>query len=141
MHQTWQLNIKRDGYRKAFLDRWQAIRTTTGRSLDAIIAPVTAQVAAKHETLAYIGYTAVWNLLDRPCVVFPVLNALDTELDPIDGAFKAYNEEDQRVHDLYRPDELRGPPVTLQVVGQRFEEERLLGITGEISRCLGRNGV
>lgn len=80
--ESWQVNQEKSAYRKEYLDYWGATKdqTGTGRAVDAIIAPVSSWASCKHDLDDYVGYTTQWNLLDRPCVVFPVSH-VDAEKD------------------------------------------------------------
>jgi amidase len=49
-------------------------------TVDVILCPVGPGVATRHNTAKYWGYTAVWNLLDYPAVVFPV-DKVNGEID------------------------------------------------------------
>jgi amidase len=91
-----QLTKQRDAFRKIFLDWWEATTTatSTGRPYDGVIAPCFPYAGIPHSQMGYIAYTAVYNLLDYPACSFPVLDALDERLDPIDADFKPYNAKD-----------------------------------------------
>ncbi|SPC66724.1 related to AMD2 - acetamidase [Ustilago sp. UG-2017b] len=99
--ESWQLNQEKTTEGK----------TGTGRPVDAIIAP--------------------WNLLDRPCVVFPV-GYVDPSNDKKEKLEKPYQDlgdgVDQMYWDRYEPEEWANLPINLQVVGKRLQDEELLGI-------------
>ncbi len=50
VHEYWQLTLQRNEFVKGHLDHWEATReaTGTGRPVDAIIGPVSANVAHPH---------------------------------------------------------------------------------------------
>jgi hypothetical protein len=66
---------------------------------------------------------AHWNLLDYPGVVFPV-TTVDKGLDVAD--------------ENYAPDTFAAAPVSLQIIGRRQEDEKVLAALVEIERAMGR---
>jgi amidase len=76
----------------------------------------------------WVGYTKVWNILDYTALAFPV-SRVSAELDKISSPpYEPRNELDAFNWKLYDPETMRGHPVGLQVVGRRFEEEKVLGV-------------
>lgn len=132
-YESWQVNKEKSQYRKEYLDYWQATKgkTGTGRPVDGIIAPVSNWASCKHDLNDHVSYTTQWNLLDRPCVVFPV-GFVDPEKDPKVPLEKPYTalpgDVDQIYWDRYDPEEWAGQPINLQVVGKRLQDEELLGL-------------
>jgi amidase len=78
-----------------------------------------------------VSYTTQWNLLDRPCVVFPV-DFVDPKKDPKTALEQPYTalpgDLDALYWDRYDPDDWAGLPINLQVVGKRLQDEELLGL-------------
>jgi len=83
------------------------------------------------------GKTAHWNLLDYPGVVFPVTK-VDSQLDPVETDYVPKNGQDAFVHDMYSPEIFAGAPVSLQIVGRRQEDEKVISALIEIERAMGR---
>jgi Asp-tRNA(Asn)/Glu-tRNA(Gln) amidotransferase A subunit family amidase len=81
--------------------------------------------------------TAHWNLLDYPGVVFPVTK-VESQLDPVDTEYIPKNEQDAFVHDMYSPETFADAPVSLQIVGRRQEDEKVIAALVEIERAMGR---
>jgi amidase len=127
--------------------------------VDVILCPPSFGAATPHEQSRYWGYTceftlvllldsrysiyelmagtAHWNLLDYPGVVFPVTK-VDSQLDPIDIQYVPKNEQDAFVHAMYSPETFAGAPVSLQIVGRRQEDEKVIAALVEIERAMGR---
>ena len=112
---------EREAYRKEYALHWNR----TG--IDALLCPVGPGVAPKHNTSKYWWYTSQWNVLDYPGVVFPVCK-VDKEIDELEGNQKSLSEHDKANQDLWDPDEFHGLPVSLQLVGRRFDDEKILAI-------------
>jgi len=74
----------------------------------------------------------VWDLLDFAACTFPVTfvdNAIDKARDM--KMFKSMSEIDAKIQVDYDPNFYHGAPVSLQLVGKRVEEEKILEM-GEI---------
>ena len=84
-------------------------------------------VAPPHRQSKYIKYTSVYNLLDWPALAIPA-TYVDPAVDFADAGYVATSEVDQACKDLWDPTSSAGMPVGLQLVGQNFQEERLLGV-------------
>ena len=112
---------------------WNTTTTTTGgsgtlddpsRTVDIIICPAGPGPAPPHGCSKYYGYTSQWNLLDYPALVFPVTK-VDLTLDVKEEGYVAMNDQDRYIHDLYEPEKFRDAPVGLQIVGRRYEDEKV----------------
>jgi amidase len=79
----------------------------------------------------------VWNLLDFAACTFPVTFANKT----IDKAreitlFKSMSEIDAKIQAGYDADFYHGAPVSLQLVGKRLEEEKVLEMVEIVAEAL-----
>lgn len=131
-----KLCIERDQYRTMYAKAWSNT-AKDGNEVDVIICPPSFGAATPHEQSRYWGYTSQWNLLDYPGAVFPVTE-VDPVKDPIDLSYTPVNEQDKFVHDMYSPEKFAGAPISLQVVGRRQEDEKVLAALVEIERAMGR---
>lgn len=134
IEEMWKWNSAKQKYRKDYLKYWMEFNNPNGdKPMDALIAPVFPGPAAKHRTTKYWGYTAQWNLLDYPVLVFPVTK-VDVEKDTPVGDYKALNDIDQYVHDEYdSAKSFENAPVNLGLVGLRNTEEQLIDIVKKIN--------
>lgn len=108
-------------------------------SVDFIVAPVGPGVAPAHDTARYWGYTAVWNILDWPAYVFPTgetvsknLHPKDTSYQPRDNEFDAYNWGN------YDPAVSEGAPISVQLVGRKWDDERVVKAVEKIAAIVGQ---
>lgn len=122
MHEQWHWNLEKQKYRKQYLKHWVDLGLP-----DAVIAPVFPGPACKHRTAKYWGYTAQWNLLDYPALVFPVTTVNLEKDKPVEYA--PQNAMDKFVYDEYDSAELfANAPVNLCAVGLRNTEEKLVEV-------------
>jgi amidase len=76
--ELWEWTSKRDKYRGEYAELWNS--TASGKDefgsptgmVDVILCPVGPGAAPPLDSARYWGYTAQWNILDYPGLVFPV---------------------------------------------------------------------
>lgn len=61
------------------------------------------------------------------------------DLDVADANYVPKNAQDAFVHDMYSPQVFADAPVSLQIIGRRQEDEKVLAALVEIERALGRS--
>lgn len=134
VYESWQLNKQRSAMQKRYLDKWNRVRSTSGKPVDVILSPTLAHTSVPHRQSHWTGYTKVWSLLDYPSLTFPV-SKVSASRDHKDAEPHApRNEIDEKVWNLYDAAEVDGYPVNLQITGKRFEEEKVLGAATAIER-------
>ncbi|CAO2649299.1 Nn.00g066840.m01.CDS01 [Neocucurbitaria sp. VM-36] len=121
---------EREAYRKAYALHWNKY------GIDALLCPVGPSVAPKHNTAKYWNYTSQWNLLDYPGIVFPVCQ-VNKDKDLSLDERKVLSGKDEENRKLWDPDEFHGAPIGLQLVGRRFEDEKILGILEHMKAKIG----
>ncbi|BCR87097.1 uncharacterized protein ACHE_31084A [Aspergillus chevalieri] len=129
--ENWALNYARDHYR----DEYHALMKSRG--VDFILAPTYLGVAAVLGEPQYWNYTAIWNILDQPAVVFPSGLVVDEELDKAEEGYQPRNAADEREWKKYRPERYVGAPIGLQLVGKRFKDEEVLAAAKVVEGVLG----
>lgn len=79
----------------------------------------------------------MWNLLDFAACTFPVTFADKTIDKPRDmKQFKSMSELDGKIQADYDADFYHGAPVSLQMVGKRLEEEKVLEMVEVVAEAL-----
>ncbi|KZT72884.1 amidase [Daedalea quercina L-15889] len=145
--QIFKLNRTREMFRSRVVAHWNdtAQRTTTGRSIDAILSPVAPTLAPPHDTTRWWGYTSYWNLMDFPAVVFPTgrfraqgYMPLDVSGEPVGGT-RPRSAMEEYIRKQWAPETYDNAPVALQLIGRRLNEERLLGTLSVVERALHRS--
>ncbi|KAK0298832.1 hypothetical protein LTS00_002594 [Friedmanniomyces endolithicus] len=141
VYQYWQLNRAKVAAQRAYLDKWRRIRSpTSGREVDVLLTPTMPHSAVPHRACRWVGYTKVWNFLDYTACVLPVGRvdrAVDlAKADVRVADYEPRSEVDRWNWSLYDPDGMDGMPLSVQLLGQRLEEEKVLGIAQVVERVL-----
>ncbi|PVH96081.1 amidase [Periconia macrospinosa] len=106
--------------------------------LDALLMPGAPHTAPPFDIWSCISYTGLWNYLDSPACIIPVDRVRDVDVqDEIENA--KYGLEDKRVYSAYTgPEHYQGLPVTVQLVGNRQEDEALVRVVEVVDAVLRR---
>lgn len=147
--ETWDHAVQRTNFQAEVLIQWKATATPTDPPIDVYLTPVNPSVCPKHgdyEKVRYLGYTGTVNVLDFTACTIPV-TFVDEAVDLADhesGVLDAYGKEipgpvselDRTIRERFDPAVYRGLPVTVQIVGKRLEEEKVLAIARVMKRLL-----
>lgn len=134
--QYWQLNKRKVQTQQAYHDMWDSLRSPFGRPVDVLLAPTMPHTAVPHGSCRWTGYTKVFNFLDYTALTFPAGNASE-HLDNEFAADRApRNALDAWNRVFYDPSAMDGHSVGLQMVGRRFEEEKVLGAAQQVQQLL-----
>lgn len=143
--EIFELNLEREKFRAKIAAHWNATRsrTGTGRSVDAVLSPVAPTLAPPHDSTRWWGYTSYWNLMDFPAAVFPLgrfaaqgYRPLDVSDDLSAPADVPRNAEEAFISDQWKPETYDGAPVSLQLVGRRLNEEKVLAMLEAVEDAL-----
>jgi len=143
--EIFKLNLEREKFRVKLAEHWNRTRnkTTTERPIDAIISPTAPSLAPKHAGTRWWGYTSYWNLADYPAVVFPVgrcdpqdgADSNETNPAPVTPAQDGGKTFDTR----WEPSSYKDFPICLQLIGQRLNEEKVLGMLNILEHATNAN--
>jgi amidase len=130
-------NVRIRAYRKEYMDYWNSttVLTGTGRPIDAFVMPLAPYATARPLMYEYYGYSAIINALDYPAIVVPVTNA-DKTVDVVDKSFKPLSDADQVAFEAYDAEMYDGAHVSVQLVGRRLQEEKMLALAEYLSGLL-----
>lgn len=148
--ESWSLACERQAFQAAVLEQWRETSKigASDEVMDVYITPVNPAVAPKHGHYArgrYLAYTGTINLLDFTACTVPVglvdpkihkedkgntLDAEGMEIPDVTSDFDGY------IRGIYDPEVYIGLPVTVQVVGRRVEEEKVLGVASILEKLL-----
>ncbi|KAH7024178.1 amidase signature domain-containing protein [Ilyonectria destructans] len=128
--------------RQKLLEKWLSTSAVTksGKPVDVFILPSGGHVAPPHGSMEYFLYEAISNIIDWTCATIPV-GRVDPHLDPKPGPsefFCPMSEWDRRNWGKYSPESYENGAICLQVMGQRFTEEKVLACLRAVDTALGR---
>ncbi|GMF96885.1 unnamed protein product [Aspergillus oryzae] len=140
--ETWKLVAKRESFRATWHAWWDA----EPQQYDFILCPVNATPALPHKAMrdavSSCGYTFLWNLLDYTAGVLPVSH-VDAKRDALTAPYKkilkglgANNAIAQGAWKHYDAAKMAGLPTAVQVVGRRWQEEKVLGYMEAVEKAL-----
>ncbi|TGO86225.1 hypothetical protein BPOR_0322g00050 [Botrytis porri] len=130
--EVWDWSMQRDVFRYLYLQEWN----TMAPKMDLILCPAGPHPAPPHGTSRYVGYTAIWNLLDYPAIVFPVTK-VNPDTDVKDENYTPRNDIDKWCHDHYDVEEQIDAPVGLQLVAKKLEDEKVVDVMRFIKDKIG----
>lgn len=136
VYEYWQLNKRKIAAQNAYNDKWNSIKgPDSGRVVDVILMPTMPHTAVPHRTCRWVGYTKIWNFLDYTALSFPA-GTVEASKDPEQADYEPRNGYDAWNWKLYNATTMDGHPVGLQIVGRRFEEEKVLGAAAVIEEIM-----
>ncbi|KAJ4299003.1 hypothetical protein N0V90_004247 [Kalmusia sp. IMI 367209] len=152
------VNVRLRELKKEYMEYWNstAKASKSGRCVDAIIGPAAPWPAARREKYDYYGYSTWVNALDYTCVVVPVTQ-VDKAIDRVDQGYKPLDERDRICYESCKyssvavdlmsmwvnertddPEIYDGAHVSLQLVGRRLQEEKMLAIAEYVGTIIGK---
>ncbi|KAI0783311.1 amidase [Abortiporus biennis] len=142
--ETFKLNLAREAFRSKVANHWNdtKARTSSGRHVDAVLCPIAPTLAPPHDTTRWWGYSSYWNLVDYPGVVFPVGRFKSEGYQPLDvsadspAAPAPRNPTEEFIYKQWDPATYENAPVSLQLVGRRLNEEKLLGVLNKVEAAI-----
>ncbi|KAI0463996.1 hypothetical protein LJB42_003009 [Komagataella kurtzmanii] len=138
----WDISERKYALQQTYSEYWNNTvnSTGTGRPVDGIIAPVWCSASYENDN-SYktpFNYTVPFNVLDFPSVVVPVLRS-DKSIDLKDESYVPVDEIDTTVQEYYDAEKFDKMPVSVQVVGRRWEDEKALFMAEVLSESLSSN--
>ena len=140
--EQWTLVAKREAARATWHNWWN----TAPQEYDFILCPANATPALPHNSMrgavSSCGYTFLWNFLDYTAGVIPV-SRVDPKQDalgvPYKKALKALGADSAISRGAwmhYDAAKMQGLPTAVQIVGRRWEEEKILGFMRVVEDAL-----
>ncbi|KAJ5845083.1 hypothetical protein N7534_008752 [Penicillium rubens] len=134
VYEYWQLNKRKTAVQKKYLDKWNAVRSPSGRAVDVLLSPTLPHTTVPHRKFRWVGYTKIWNLLDYPALTFPV-DRVRAEVDVLPSEpYIPRNSLDEWNWNIFDAKQADGCPVNLQIIGKKLHEEKVLGAATVIER-------
>ncbi|GAB7349320.1 hypothetical protein MBLNU459_g8457t1 [Dothideomycetes sp. NU459] len=114
---------------KEYMEYWNSTAklTSSGKPVDAVISPLAPFAAARPQKYTYYNYSSFVNVLDYTSVVIPVTK-VDKNVDRVKSDFSPVDEADRITQETYDPEIYDGAHVSVQLVGRRLQEEKMLAL-------------
>lgn len=123
------MNIRLSRLLIDMVSAWQV----EGDPIDALLWVAAPHTAVPFDKYTYLGFTGLFNMIDWPALALPLGLKADKEIDLKAGDdFHPYNELDASLQTLYDPEIFRGLPLSVQLIGRRFDDQKLLAIAEQI---------
>lgn len=136
VYEYWQINKRKVAAQQAYHDMWDGTLSPSGRPVDVLLVPTMPHTAVPHGSCRWTGYTKLFNFLDYTALTFPAGRACKALDEQYSTDYDPRNDIDAWNWGLYNPLTMEGHSVGLQIVGRRFEEEKVLGAAQQIQRLL-----
>ncbi|SJL11481.1 related to amidase (acetamidase) [Armillaria ostoyae] len=140
-----QLIVQRDELRQQWHDKWQ------NEGLDFVLTvtfpfPALENGDGEKASLMSASYTFLFNLLDYSAGVLPVTNVRkDLDSLPVDfqstSMYQSLSAPARQAWSTYDAEKMDGLPLSVQVVGRRFEEEKVFAGMRVIEAALKKKNV
>jgi amidase len=112
-----------------------------GKQLDDILFVTAPHTALPFDKFVWFGLTSIFNMLDWSSISIPLNEVADKKVDTAVVPPEDYlSELDASIQKLYDAEKFHGLPLAVQLIGQRFEDEKLLAVAEEIAPILASRG-
>ncbi|KAM0210841.1 hypothetical protein ACHAQI_005562 [Fusarium lateritium] len=147
VYDYWQLNRRKTAAQEAYNRKWDIDDETC---VDVIISPVSPHTAVPHRSSRWTGYSKIWNFMDYTAMSFPFakfgpsksVNTSRVCVTATEVERQSYldhtprNAIDEWIQGLYDPQAMQGLDIGVQIIGRRFEEEKVLGVAALLEGLL-----
>ncbi|KAF3156040.1 hypothetical protein TWF225_008146 [Orbilia oligospora] len=124
LKQLFGLNSKNEELITQSLKLW---KSSDGQGFDAIICPVAPHPTPQPDAWNGAGYTSMFNMLDWPSGAIPARNVTREDLEaPLGTETGTSWDKINRTKLWEKREDYLGSPLSLQIVGRKFQEEELL---------------
>lgn len=125
------LKEKMHEYRMKFVEHYNTF------NLDAVLSPAFVGPAPVHDTATTLSYTAIWNLMDWPGLIFPTpIRANSNDAYEDEAAAKQLSSDSAKVVDLWKSGKFDNAPVNLQLLSRRYYDNELNAIMNLVENVL-----
>ncbi|PTB71699.1 amidase [Trichoderma longibrachiatum ATCC 18648] len=115
-------------------------RPDGGRPLDGILFVNAPHTALPFDKFIWLAFTSIVNLVDWTGISIPLNETVDKRLEVPMPLEECYSDLDRSIHELYDAERFHGLPLAVQLLGQRFEDEKLLALADELYPVLTQRG-
>ncbi|KXN66140.1 amidase signature enzyme [Conidiobolus coronatus NRRL 28638] len=139
IHSQFELNNERTELEEEHFEAWNNTTDENGNPMDFVICPLTPLPSFKNgkflDHTFSLGTSFLYNMTGNTVGVIPVTR-VDKETDKIDNLelwlkenispyYKDGLLRQRKIYSQYNVEEMEGLPVSIQIVGRRYEEEKV----------------
>lgn len=122
--------LERDTFRCEFAEHW------TAQDVDVVIGPVFVGPASEHDTAFHWNYTAFWNYVDYPGIVFPTPVKAEKKGVESYASETPLSKECEHVRALWQKGDFEGAPINLQIVARKYHDNQLFAALAAVKNVL-----
>ncbi|KAK4071022.1 uncharacterized protein Triagg1_6389 [Trichoderma aggressivum f. europaeum] len=111
-----------------------------GKPLDGILFVNAPHTAVPFDKYLWVAFTGIINVVDWTSIAIPLNENADKNIDVAMPLEDCYNDLDLSIQKLYDAEKFHGLPLSVQLIGQRFEDEKLLALAEEITPVITQRG-
>jgi len=146
VQEYWGVQAKRTTLATELLKQWREL------GCDCLLLPTMPYATVQNGHFRHVAYTGVFNIVDWSAVSFPTGMKVDKDVDQETEKWETMSEDDAYVRDhceltcfddhetiLTRLDDaskVHNMPISLQLVAQRFEEEKVIEMMKRVVEVL-----
>lgn len=120
----------RDEFRMGFAEHWNE------QDVDVVLCPMHVGPAPVHDTAVHWNYTAVWNYVDYPGIVFPTPVRTKSKGEEKYANTEVWGEHDAHVRELWETNDYVGAPINLQLLARKYHDNALFEALSVMSEAL-----
>lgn len=120
----WGKTMKGEAFRGRHAAHWNETGEEDGTPVDVILCPVEPGVAPVLSHSKYWCCTSIWNLSNYPAMVFPS-GKVDQEKDEVEQRREVMSKANAWNYEQYVPKKYIDAPISLQLVGRRWGDEKV----------------
>ncbi|KAE8351823.1 amidase signature domain-containing protein [Aspergillus coremiiformis] len=130
------LNVRIRTLLRRMHDAWNS----DGTPIDALLWVPAPHTAVPFDQYTYLGFTGLFNLIDWPAMALPLGMSANRQLDT-KTPVTPFNDLDAEVQEIYHADSFHGLPLSVQLIGRRFEDEKLLAVSQVVHDIIRPTGL
>jgi len=146
VQEYWDVQAKRSALATDLLTQWREL------GCDCLLLPTTPYSTVPNGEFRHVAYTGVFNIVDWSAVSFPTGMKVDKNVDKETETWEIMSEDDEYVRDHCEfifalnngepltqsddADKVHDMPISLQLVAQRFEEEKVIEMMKRVIEVL-----
>ncbi|KAL4901432.1 hypothetical protein BDW74DRAFT_187668 [Aspergillus multicolor] len=134
------MNTRISALVRAMHTAWGHATGSEDRPIDALLWVTAPHTAVPFDKYTYLGFTGLFNLIDWPAMVLTLGMFADKNMDE-KVEIPPFNALDAEIQGIYDEELFHGLPLSVQLIGRRFEDEKLLAVSEVVHDIIKTNTV